>query len=68
MTHNNITEKMIYYTGIGSNNISPIVSEKLFRDIILINQNNFNELCPYDLLTCDINVLTEWTGAEIILK
>jgi hypothetical protein len=65
MTHNNITEKMIYYTGIGSNNISPIVSEKLFRNIISINQNNFNELCPYDPLTCDINVLREWTGAEI---
>lgn len=61
-----MTPLMIYYTGIGSNNFEPIVSEKLFRDIILINQNNFNELCPHDPMTCDINVLTEWTGAEII--
>ena len=59
---------MIYYTGIGSNPLSSITSDKVFRDIILINQNNFNELCPYDPLTCDINVLIEWTGAEIILK
>jgi hypothetical protein len=59
---------MIYYTGIGSNPLSPITSDKVFRNIILINKDKFNELCPYDTLTCDINVLTEWTGAEIILE
>jgi len=59
---------MIYYTGIGSNSFSPITSDKAFRDIILINKNKFNELCPYDPLTCDIRVLTEWAGAEIILE
>lgn len=59
---------MIYYTGIGSNPLSPITSDKVFRDIILMNQNNFNELFPYDPMTCDINLLTDWTGAEIILK
>jgi len=59
---------MIYYTGIGSNPLSPITSDKVFRDIILINKNNFNELCNYDPLTCDINLLIQWTGAEIILK
>ncbi len=56
---------MIYYTGIGSNTLS-IVSEKVFRNIILTNQNKFNELCPHEPLTCDINDLAEWTGAEII--
>jgi hypothetical protein len=66
MTHNNMREEMIYYTGIGSNNLLSIFSEKRFRNILLINQNNFNELCPYDHLTCDINVLTAWCGAEII--
>jgi hypothetical protein len=65
MTHNNIREEMIYYTGIGSNNLS-IVSEKLFRNMVLTNINNFNELCHYDPLVCDIKALTEWTGAEII--
>lgn len=59
---------MIYYTGIGSNLLSPITTDKVFRNIILINKDNFNELCPYDIVTCDINVLTEWTGAEIILE
>ncbi len=56
---------MIYYTGIGSKNL-PIVSEERFRNIMLTNRNNFNELCPHDPLTCDIKVLTEWAGAEII--
>jgi hypothetical protein len=59
---------MIYYTGIGSNPLSRITSDKVFRDIILINKDNFNELCNYNPLTCDINVLAEWTGAEIILE
>ena len=63
-----MTQVMIYYTGIGSNNFSSITTDKVFRDIILINQNNFNELCPYDPLTCDIRLLTEWTGAEIMLE
>lgn len=59
---------MIYYTGIGSNKLSPITSDKVFRDIILINQHNFNELCTYDPATCDIDLLIEWTGAKIILE
>ena len=42
------------------------MSEYSFRNIIEINKHNFNELCPYDPLLYELEILVEWTGTQII--
>ena len=56
---------IIYYTGIGSDPDFLYTSENSFRKMIEMNKNKFNEELPYNPLLCDLDLLIEWTGAEI---
>jgi len=56
----------IYYTGIGSNPDMEIMSEIYFREIMRLNVNNFNEICPYDIKNCELKLLLDWSGATIV--
>jgi hypothetical protein len=56
----------IYYTGIGSNPSMEIMSEIHFREIMTLNVNNFNEIFPYDIKNCELDLLLDWSGATII--
>jgi hypothetical protein len=58
-------EGVIYYRGIGSNTNLEYMSERLFRQTIFHNLNNFNEECPYNPRTCNLRELVEWVGAEM---
>ena len=60
----NVNKVRIYYTGIGSDPEQQYVSEKCFRSIMTTHKDKFNEECPYDPSTCDLNLLMEWSGAE----
>jgi len=56
----------IYYTGIGSKPDMQVMTEIYFREILTMNVNNFNEICPYDIKNCDIDLLLDWSGATIV--
>jgi hypothetical protein len=56
---------IIYYTGIGSDPFFSYTSEKAFREIINLNKNKFHEELPYNPLLCDLELLIEWSGAEM---
>jgi hypothetical protein len=57
--------RIIYYTGIGSDPDFLYTSENSFRKMIELNKTKFNEDLPYNPLLCDLDILIEWTGAEI---
>ena len=57
--------RIIYYTGIGSDPDFLYTSENSFRTMIEFNKTKFNEVLPYNPLLCDLDLLIEWTGAEI---
>ena len=61
----NVDEVRINYTGIGSIPSALYISEECFRAIIDLEQDKFDEVCPYDPNTCDLVDLMEWTGAEM---
>jgi hypothetical protein len=56
---------IIYYAGIGSDPDFLYTSENSFRKIIELNKTKFNKELPYNPLLCDLDILIEWTGAEI---
>ncbi len=64
--HPSVKPIEIYYTGIGSKPDMQVMSETYFREILTLNVNNFNEMCPYDIKNCDINLLLDWSGATIV--
>lgn len=57
--------RIIYYTGIGSDPDFLYTSENSFRKMIELNKTKFNEELPYNPLLCDLDILIEWTSAEI---
>lgn len=63
-----VDEVRIYYTGIGSIPTELYISEERFREIMELEKDNFNEMCPYDPNTCDLLELMEWTGAEMYVQ
>jgi hypothetical protein len=64
--HPSVKPIEIYYTGIGSKPDMQVMSETYFREILTLNVNNFNEMCPYDIKNCDIDLLLDWSGATIV--
>jgi len=60
----NIDEVKICYTGIGSIQSAEYISEECFRAIINLEKDNFNEVCPYDPNTCELQELMDWAGAD----
>lgn len=56
----------VYYTGIGSSPQIEYLSENEFRQIIWLNQNNFDEKCPHDPRTCSLRRLVKWAKAKLI--
>ena len=57
----------IYYSGIGADLDMEFMTEIYFRQIMLFNADNFNEICPYDIQNCKLELLVNWSGGSIIL-